>query len=185
MFRTRRAFLGSVTALALAGCSGNTGSSGETTTTTTTATTTTTTESTTSGSNPTVQVRSHSELGEILVDSAGMTLYMFDQDTKGEKASSCYDSCANAWPPLTVDGEPSKGSSVTASLTTFERKDGAMQVMAGGWPLYYFASDEQPGDAKGQGANDVWWVLRPDGAPVKPSSTTTTTTTTSDSGMDY
>ncbi|MFW5939611.1 MAG: hypothetical protein ACOCSD_00345 [Halolamina sp.] len=34
----------------------------------------------------------------------------------------------------------------------------------GGLPLYTFAADEQPGDANGQGANDVWWVLGPDGS---------------------
>ena len=103
-----------------------------------------------------------------------MTLYMFDSDTNGEAASTCYDSCADAWPPLTVEGDPTAGDAVTAELDTFEREGGARQVAAGGWPLYYFASDEEPGDANGQGVNDVWWVLRPDGTPVKPESTGTT-----------
>lgn len=43
--------------------------------------------------------------------------------------------------------------------------------MAGGWPLYYFTPDKQVGDAMGQGVNDVWWVLSPDGSPIR---TTTT-----------
>jgi len=58
------------------------------------------------------------------------------------------------------------GDGVSAELTTFEREDGSTQVAADGWPLYYFAPDEAPGDAKGQGVNDVWWVLAPDGTPV-------------------
>lgn len=116
--------------------------------------------------NPTVQVSSHADLGDILVDAEDMTLYMFESDTQGEGASSCYDDCADAWPPLTVDDEPVAGDSIEAELTTIERDDGTLQVVANGWPLYYFASDEEPGDAAGQGASDVWWVLRPDGSPM-------------------
>lgn len=37
-----------------------------------------------------------------------------------------------------------------------ERDDGSMQVIGAGWPLYHFASDEEPGDVNGQGVNDVW-----------------------------
>lgn len=118
--------------------------------------------------NVTVQVRSHSEHGDILVGPDEMTLYMFDQDTQDEGMSSCYDGCADNWPPLTVDDEPVAGDGVTVDLGTFERETGERQVIAGGWPLYYFAPDEEPGDATGQGVNDVWWVLTPDGTPVKP-----------------
>ncbi|MFC7215327.1 hypothetical protein ACFQO4_14715 [Saliphagus sp. GCM10025334] len=121
-------------------------------------------------SDTTVRVRSHPDHGDILVGPEGLTLYNFDQDTQDEMASTCYDGCAEAWPPLTVegDGEPTAGDGVSATLTTFERDDGTMQVAADGWPLYYFASDEEPGDANGQGVNDVWWVLAPDGTPMRP-----------------
>lgn len=119
---------------------------------------------------PTVQTRSHTEHGDILVDAEGMTLYMFDQDTQGEAMSSCYDGCADAWPPLTSDTSPTMGESVTADLTTFERDDDTTQVAANGWPLYYYNSDEEPGDTMGQGANDVWWVIDPSGTPKRPDS---------------
>lgn len=115
----------------------------------------------------TVQVRSGSDLGDILVGPDGMTLYNFDMDTQDASESSCYDDCADAWPPLTVDETPVAGADVTAELTTFERDDGSMQVAANGWPLYYFASDEEPGDAEGQGINDVWWVLDSAGTPIR------------------
>lgn len=127
-------------------------------------------------SSATVSVRSHPDLGEILVGPDGRTLYMFDRDTEGSGASVCADGCAEAWPPLTVEGEPSAGDAVTAELTTFERDDGTTQVAAGGWPLYYFASDESPGDVNGQGRGDVWWVLGPDGTPKRTASTPTPTT---------
>jgi predicted lipoprotein with Yx(FWY)xxD motif len=99
-----------------------------------------------------------------------MTLYMFDRDSEGESASTCTGDCADAWPPLTTAGEPSAGDGVTARLATFEREGGETQVTAGGWPLYYFASDEQPGDASGQGVDGFgaqWWVLAPDGTPMR------------------
>lgn len=129
----------------------------------------------------TVRVRSHPDLGEILVGPDGRTLYMFDRDTRGAGASTCSGDCAGAWPPLTVDGEPTAGDGVTAELSTFERGDGSTQVAANGWPLYYFDDDEAPGDANGQGAGDVWWVLGPGGGPKRPE-TTPTPTPTSDGG---
>jgi predicted lipoprotein with Yx(FWY)xxD motif/plastocyanin len=115
----------------------------------------------------TVHVRSHAEFGDLLVGPEEMTLYNFDADTQGESESACDDDCADAWPPLTVQDTPAAGENVTAELTTFERDDGTMQVAANGWPLYYFASDEEPGDTEGQGVNEVWWVLQPDGTPIR------------------
>ena len=160
---TRRALLGTTAATAgaaFAGCTDDSGdgeASGE--------------EAGTpgDGESTTVAVRSHPDHGEILVGPEGLTLYMFDQDTAGEDERARHDDCADSWPPLTLeaDDEPTAGADVTAELSTFERADGARQVAAGGWPLYYFAADDEPGDASGQGVNDVWWVLEPDGTPVR------------------
>jgi predicted lipoprotein with Yx(FWY)xxD motif len=137
----------------------------------------------------TVQVRANPDLGDVLVGPEGMTLYMFDRDTQGAGSSTCADSCADTWPPLTVDGEPSAGGDVTVDLSTFEREDGSTQAVANGWPLYYFTPDEEPGDASGQGVNDVWWVLRPDGTPVRSTGTATAgaddTPTPTESGGRY
>ena len=139
----------------------------ERTETTANETATGTAAGTTADGGPTVQVRSHPDLGEILVGPDGMTLYMFDQDTQGEGASTCYDSCAGTWPPL-IAGSPTSGEGVAAELATFDRETGDAQVAAAGWPLYYYAPDESPGDATGQGVGDVWWVLAPDGTPIRP-----------------
>jgi predicted lipoprotein with Yx(FWY)xxD motif len=107
-----------------------------------------------------------SNLGEILVDPDGMTLYVFFADENGE--STCYDDCEQAWPPLTVDGEPVAGEGVDESLLgTTEREDGALQVTYDDQPLYLFASDTGPGDTKGQGVGDVWYVVAPDGTPIE------------------
>jgi predicted lipoprotein with Yx(FWY)xxD motif len=187
MARTRRTLLGAVAGtLAVAGCLGDGGDGGATTAPATTqpaapettAAGTTAVEATTmDGDGATVQVRTHPDLGDVLVGPEGLTLYMFEQDEQGSGASSCSGGCADAWPPLSVDGDAVAGDGVDATLTAFERGDGTTQVAANGWPLYYYASDTAPGDATGQGANDVWWVLAPDGSPVRPSGTTTGTTT--------
>lgn len=126
----------------------------------------------------TVQVDSL-DVGEVLVGPDGLTLYMFDNDTQGEGASSCTGGCLDNWPALTVEGEVSAGADVTAELTTFEREDGSTQVAANGWPLYYFAGDSAPGDANGQGVGDVWWVLSPAGEPIRAGTETATATTSS------
>lgn len=118
-----------------------------------------------SGSGAAVQVGSTS-LGDVLVDQAGMTLYMFDKDTQGSP-STCYDQCASAWPPMLTDGAPSAGTGADdGKLGTAERTDGTTQVTYDGWPLYYWAQDAKPGDVNGQGVNGVWWVLDADGTPI-------------------
>jgi predicted lipoprotein with Yx(FWY)xxD motif len=107
-----------------------------------------------------------SDLGQILVDSRGRTLYAFMPDEQG--ASTCYDDCAASWPALTVDGDPVGGDGVDAALLgTAERDDGSVQVTYDGWPLYLFAGDETRDDVNGQGVGDVWYVVSPDGAPIQ------------------
>lgn len=105
------------------------------------------------------------DLGQVIVNSKGMTLYDFHKD-KGTK-SSCYGSCEGFWPPLTTSGEPmAKGGAQASMLGTTERKDGTMQVTYAGHPLYTFVKDEKPGEANG---NDYkafgaqWYALMPNG----------------------
>ena len=103
---------------------------------------------------------SDTELGEILVDGEGMTVYLFDEDQQG--ASTCYDGCAEAWPPL--DGPVEAGEGVDATLIgAVERDDGSVQATYDDWPLYHFASDEAPGDVTGEGVGGDWWVVTADG----------------------
>ena len=111
----------------------------------------------------TVQV-ADSDLGSILVDAEGITLYLFEADTDG--SSTCYDDCAATWPAL-IDDAPSAGDGVEESLLgTTERDDGEVQVTYDGQPLYYFASDQAPGDTEGQGIGDIWYVVDPAGAAI-------------------
>ncbi|MGH8875920.1 MAG: SCO0930 family lipoprotein [Stackebrandtia sp.] len=106
------------------------------------------------------------DLGNVLVDSEGQTLYMFKKDKNGK--SACYDDCEKKWPPLTVDGDPEAGEGAEADLLgTTEREDGTKQVTYKDMPLYYFAKDSASGDVKGQGVKDVWYVVDADGKVVE------------------
>jgi len=109
-----------------------------------------------------------SSLGKIVVDAEGRTLYLFTSDTQGAGTSVCNDECAANWPPLVIDegAAPTPGNGVTGELGTATRDDGTTQVTLNGWPLYYFAADQAAGDTNGQGVNDVWFVIAPDGEAV-------------------
>ena len=103
------------------------------------------------------------DLGDVLADGEGRTLYLFNPDAQGDP--TCYDECADAWPALV--GEVQAGDGVDASLLgSATRTDGAVQVTYNGWPLYYFSGDVAPGDTNGQGLNDVWWVVDATGNAV-------------------
>lgn len=109
-----------------------------------------------------------SDLGDILVDAEGNTLYMFVPDQEEDGEPTCYDECAEAWPAFEASDEPSAGDGVDQSmLGTVERTDGTEQVTYNNLPLYHFSGDESAGDTNGQGLNDVWWVLSPEGEPIR------------------
>lgn len=105
-----------------------------------------------------------SDLGSILTDGDGNTLYLLTSDEQGE--STCYDDCESNWPVLEGPAEAGEGADA-ALLGETEREDGTIQTTYNDWPLYYFAGDEQAGDVNGQGVGDVWYVLDAAGEPVE------------------
>jgi predicted lipoprotein with Yx(FWY)xxD motif len=106
-------------------------------------------------------------LGTVVTDGNGMTLYMFDKDTQGGTTSACTGQCLAAWPPALQGASAPTATGVTGTVSTIATPDGSQQLTLDGWPLYYYAPDSAPGDVKGQGVNDVWWVLDAAGTPVK------------------
>jgi predicted lipoprotein with Yx(FWY)xxD motif len=128
-----------VFALVVAGCGGGSSNSN-------TATANENSGSTKGGG--TVSATSISGLGTVLVNSEGLTAYMFAKDNG--TTSSCYGACAQGWPPVIAEGKPSAGeSAMSAQLGTTRRKDGNMQVTYAGHPLYTYAGDTAPGEANG------------------------------------
>lgn len=125
-----------------------------------------------SGSAATVAVAT-TDLGDVLVDGQGMTLYVFDNDDVD--TSACTEGCLATWPPLLAE-DVTAGEGVTADLGTFTRDDGDVQVTVNGLPLYLYAPDTAPGDVTGQAVGDVWWVVDAAGTKITgaPASAATT-----------
>jgi predicted lipoprotein with Yx(FWY)xxD motif len=145
--------------LAVAGCGG--GSSGNSSSPSPTATPAKVASTATA-----VDVRK-TDLGRILVDSQGRTLYLFEKDKNGK--SACSDACASAWPPLT--GGATAGTGAEAKLLgTTKRSDGSTQATYNGWPLYLYEGDSAAGQTTGQGLDQFgaeWYVLAPTGKKVE------------------
>jgi predicted lipoprotein with Yx(FWY)xxD motif len=133
-----------------------------------------------------VMLRSTS-LGSVLADARGHSLYLFEAD-KGSK-SACYGQCAAVWPPLLTAGAPVSGTGLKkALLTTAKRKDGKLQVVFAGHPLYFFSGDANAGQVKGEGLvhfGGTWYAVSAAGTKVVEKTSTTTppgTTTTGGGG---
>ena len=112
-------------------------------------------------------------LGTVLVDGDGYSLYLFIPDDQSGR-SVCTDVCAVQWPPLILPkgiSEPLAGRGTKPSLIgTTTRADGSMQVTYNGWPLYLWPNDTSPGQATGQGLNNLgglWYVVSPQGNPIR------------------
>jgi predicted lipoprotein with Yx(FWY)xxD motif len=168
--RTMRAFglLAAATALAIAGCGSDSGSGGAYGGKGSGGTTEASGEKSTPAAKSGIAVltvASVPKVGAVLVDGDGFTVYDFHKD-KGT-TSSCYGGCAQVWPPVLSEGTPqvSKGA-MSSKLGTTRRKDGTMQVIYAGHPLYTYVADKKPGEANGQDIDSFgaeWYALQGSG----------------------
>jgi predicted lipoprotein with Yx(FWY)xxD motif len=106
------------------------------------------------------------EVGLILYDLSGHTLYTFDSD-KGT-TSTCYGACAKAWPPALTEGKArAEGEASPALVGTTKRRDGTIQMTYAGHPLYTHLGDEQAEvNGAGRGVHAFggrWYAIRPNG----------------------
>lgn len=121
------------------------------------------TGSSSSGGGDTVMVANNPTLGDILVDSNGMTLYLFLKDNG--TTTACTGTCIQNWPAL-INASPSAGSGANAPL--LGTAPSTNQVTYNGHLLYTFAKDKNPGDVKGEGLLNAWYAVSPTGEAVKP-----------------
>lgn len=120
-----------------------------------------------------VKVMSAPELGAVVADAEGMTLYDAHRDNPmiyqfdRVPTPTCYHACAEVWQPLLTASSPqAAGTADPDLLGTIRRRDGGLQVTYDGHPLYAYAEDEQPGEANGDNTHSLgseWHALEPDG----------------------
>jgi predicted lipoprotein with Yx(FWY)xxD motif len=122
-----------------------------------------------SASNTTVRIttRNVKGLGPILVNSKGLTLYMFVPDK--QRRVTCVSTCAALWPPLYLPtgAKLAVSGKVKRSLISTDRDPaGGRVVTYARWPLYTYVADTKPGMTTGQALNingGLWYVLSPNG----------------------
>lgn len=118
------------------------------------------------------------DLGTVLADSEGRTLYVFHKDRHTRYlgiSSACYGACAESRQPLLTDGEPeAESGAFPTKLGTLKRQDGTLQVTYFGHPLYTYVGDKAPGEADGNGVTEFggqWRALQPDDEELRTGST--------------
>ena len=165
----------SLSALALAGCAAttSTGSTSAGTGTSSSSPAAAAPSSTPSASS--VLATSSTSLGKVVVDGTGMTVYVFDKDTKGATMSACTGSCTGLWPAVETTSATPKVTGVTGTVGTITGTDGKLQVTLDGLPLYTYSGDSAAGDTTGQGVGGIWWAVGADGAKVTAAGTTSST----------
>jgi predicted lipoprotein with Yx(FWY)xxD motif len=117
-----------------------------------------------------ISTRNIKGLGPILVNSKGLTLYMFVPDK--DKRVTCVATCAALWPPLFLrsHGKVTVSGKAKRSLVSSDPdKAGGRVVTDHGWPLYTYVADTKPGMTTGQALNlngGLWYVLSPTGKVI-------------------
>ncbi|MDQ0584833.1 SCO0930 family lipoprotein [Streptomyces rishiriensis] len=114
-----------------------------------------------------LSVRKDANLGEIVVDKNGMTVYRFLKDKAWpEPVSNCNGACLEKWPAVApvafneTEGIQEKG------YMNFTRSDGTKQQTINCSPIYTFSGDKSPGDVNGQGVGGTWYAVAPNGKLV-------------------
>lgn len=109
-----------------------------------------------------------SDYGTILFDDSDQAIYLFEKESS--PTSECYGACAEAWPPVTTEGEPQAGAGVKAGLLgTTQRDDDTTQVTYNGHPLYYYHEDPR-GEVLCHNVEEfgaLWLVVDPAGDAVR------------------
>ncbi|WP_405984792.1 SCO0930 family lipoprotein [Streptomyces sp. NBC_00872] len=116
---------------------------------------------------PGLSVVDDPDLGEIVVDAKGRTLYRFTKDTDWPMTTACTGACLDKWKPAALVDKNDVEGIAPKLVIPFKRPDGKDQQTLDCWPLYWFTGDEQPGDINGQGVGGTWFAVAPDGSLVK------------------
>lgn len=122
-----------------------------------------------------------SNLGTILVNSQGRTLYMLTSETGGKLTCTVASGCTTFWSevdlPSGVTAASVAGSAKATMLGTETGATGTV-VTYNGWPLYTYSGDSGTGQENGEGIisfGGTWYVLSAAGKPVTSAASPTPT----------
>ena|SRR5215467_3762819 len=121
---------------------------------------------------PTVATRKVKKYGVVLVNSRGLTLYMFVPDHH-KKVTCTSAACVAIWPPLKIKKgqSPTAGGAAKKKLLGVDKSPAGYRVVTyNHWPLYTYITDTKAGQTTGQGVNNSggkWYVLSPSGKVIK------------------
>lgn len=115
-----------------------------------------------------LSVRQNAQLGGILADAEGRTLYRFDKDSAWPMKFGCLDACLDTWKPA-APVDRAKVSGIPAELVgSVKRPDGSEQLTIDCWPIYSFTGDKAPGDVNGHNKQGLWFAVTGTGKKAKP-----------------
>ncbi|KAA9153342.1 hypothetical protein FPZ12_034815 [Amycolatopsis acidicola] len=106
------------------------------------------------------------DLGQIVVDGQGYTVYRYDRDGTKPPKSACEGTCAQLWKPVPAAATQLLEGIDKTKVGSLTRADGTDQATLSGWPLYRYAKDEMPGETAGQGVGGTWYPITPAGGKV-------------------
>jgi predicted lipoprotein with Yx(FWY)xxD motif len=110
-------------------------------------------------------------IGKVLVNSHGFTLYVFALDKRNKDKCISIPGCKTVWPLDYTAGKPIAGKGVRRSLLgTITLPNGRKQVTYGGYPLYTYLGDGAPGDTFGANlfqSGGRWYAVNAAGKRVK------------------
>jgi predicted lipoprotein with Yx(FWY)xxD motif len=114
--------------------------------------------------NAMIKLSSDANLGEVLTNANGETLYVFAKDVAG--ASTCLGGCLDTWPAFYAEAPALDAGLVNSDFGTITRSSGALQTTYKGWPLYYYAPTgdgvvEAAGSTSGDAVGGAWFVAKP------------------------
>jgi predicted lipoprotein with Yx(FWY)xxD motif len=109
----------------------------------------------------TVTIAEKAGIGKYLVGSDGRALYYFKNDPPG--GTTCYGECDTTWPNYCFS---IKEIAVVEGLNIndfgeFTRKGGRSALTYKGVALYNYSGDREPGDTKGHGIDNLWFLVQP------------------------
>jgi predicted lipoprotein with Yx(FWY)xxD motif len=117
-----------------------------------------------------IQLR-RTEIGKVLVDGSGFTLYRFSKDPRNSDMCVKIKECTNLWPPVMSSGRPVAGPGVRAALlSTIKLSGGGRQVTYAGHPLYRYSPATEKGETAYVGAQQfggTWYAVNAAGRSVK------------------